>query len=83
MDRAMGWGESLRPRMRCTQCHRRDARIDYCAHGDYYSDEELDRAREATDERQEYEMNTVGFSADAYEPMRPLSLGGYDDADAS
>ncbi|MDP3843075.1 MAG: hypothetical protein Q8Q81_10865 [Oxalobacteraceae bacterium] len=65
-------------RLRCTSCHRRNAKISYAVDKRlYYSEEELEFIRECEQAKREH----FTVDVDAYEPMLPLGFGGNDDAD--
>jgi hypothetical protein len=76
IDRAMAIGESARSKMRCTKCQQRNAEIDFCAPGDFYSDGELEEFAANAKSESEYSLATLEFFAakDKYEPLQPLGF---------
>jgi hypothetical protein len=80
IDRAMATGESARSRMRCTKCQQKNATIDFCATGDFYSDNELEEFASNAESERDYTLATLEFltAKDKYEPLLPL---GFDKAD--
>lgn len=80
IDRAIDVGESARSKMRCTKCQQRNAKIDFCATGDFYSDSELEEFASNSEAEREYSLAAFEFIADKdkHEPLQPL---GFDQED--